>query len=147
MSDRPAQSYANHTRFVPGFHYLLTALLLVALVGAVSYFYKTLIWGQGRTQAGTVLLLVVACGLLGWYTRTFALRAQDRAIRAEESLRHYVLTGKLLDPRLRVGQVIALRFASDEELPELARRACEEGLGNREIKQAIKSWRPDHHRV
>jgi hypothetical protein len=147
MPDRPAQTYANHARFVPGFHYVLSAILLIALVGGSTYFYKTLIWGQGRMQAGAIVLLAVACLLLSWYTRTFALRAQDRAIRAEENLRHYVLTGKLLDPRLRMGQVIALRFASDEEMPELARRACEEPLGNREIKQAIKSWRPDHHRV
>jgi hypothetical protein len=147
MPDEPAQSYANHARIVPGFHYLLSAILVAALIGASVHFYRTLTWGQGRTQAATLLLLVVASALLGWYTRTFALKAQDRAIRAEEGLRHYLLTGKPLDPRLRVGQIIALRFASDEELPELARRACEEQLGNRAIKQAIRSWRPDHHRA
>lgn len=143
----PEQSYANHARYVPGFHIVLIAILLLATVFAGAHFYRTIGWGQGRMQAAAILLLAIAGFLLAWYGRTFALRAQDRAIRAEESLRHYLLTGKPIDPRLRLGQIIALRFASDEELPELTRRACEEGLGGRAIKQAIRQWRPDHHRA
>jgi hypothetical protein len=72
---------------------------------------------------------------------------QDRAIRAEEKLRYFVLTGKPLDSRLRMGQIIALRFASDEELPTLARRAAEESLTPAQIKQAIQHWRADLRRV
>jgi hypothetical protein len=82
-----------------------------------------------------------------WYTRWFALRAQDRAIRAEENFRHFILTGKPLDSRLRMGQIIALRFASDEEMPALAKRAVEEKLSQKEIKKAIKTWKPDYNRV
>jgi hypothetical protein len=77
----------------------------------------------------------------------FAVTAQDRAIRAEENLRHYVLTGKLLDPRLSVWQVIALRFASDDEFAALAARAAQENLEPKAIKQAVQHWRPDLHRV
>jgi hypothetical protein len=75
------------------------------------------------------------------------LKAQDRAIRAEESLRHFVLTGKPLDSRLRTGQIVALRFASDAEFPALAQKAAEEGLSSKEIKQSIQNWRADHYRV
>jgi hypothetical protein len=85
--------------------------------------------------------------LLYWYIRSFPLKAQDRAIRAEENLRHYVLTGKLLDSRLRISQVIALRFASDDEFVALAKKAAEEGLNNDAIKREIRTWRADHHRA
>ena len=145
--EQPEQSYANHVRIVPGFHRLLPAVLVAALVGALYVCYRQFTWGGGRVLAVTLVLLVVAGGLLTWYTRAFALKAQDRAIRAEENLRHYVLTGKLLDPRLRMGQIVALRFAGDEELPALAARAAGEGMQPRDIKQAVRAWRADHHRV
>ena len=77
----------------------------------------------------------------------FALKAQDRAIRAEENLRHFVLTGKLLDPKLTVRQIIGLRFASDGEFVALAQRAAAENLSEDDIKKAIKTWKPDTYRV
>jgi hypothetical protein len=79
--------------------------------------------------------------------RLFPLRVQDRAIRAEENLRHFILCGKPLDPQLTLRQIIALRFASDEELVKLAKRAVDEALNNDEIKRAITNWRADHHRA
>ncbi len=79
--------------------------------------------------------------------RTYALKAQDRAIRAEENLRHFILTGKPFDSRLNIRQIIALRFASDEELPTLAKKAAEENLHSKEIKQQIKDWRADNYRI
>jgi hypothetical protein len=82
-----------------------------------------------------------------WFTRSFPLKAQDRAIRAEESLRHYVLTGKLLPSELKMSQVIALRFAPDDEFLALIDRAIKEKMTNKEIKMAIKNWKPDHYRV
>jgi hypothetical protein len=85
--------------------------------------------------------------LAALYARSFALKAQDRAIRAEEQLRHYVITGKLLDPRLTVKQIIGLRFASNEELVALAQRAADQNLSTKDIKQAVKNWRPDTYRV
>ena len=78
---------------------------------------------------------------------SYSFKAQDRAIRAEENFRHYILTGKPFDAQLRIGQIIALRFASDEELPGLAKKAVAEQLSQKQIKEAIKNWRADHHRV
>ena len=77
----------------------------------------------------------------------FPLKAQDRAIRAEENLRHYVLTGKLLDPKLTVRQIIGLRFASDREFVALAQKAAAESLSEDAIKKAIRNWRADTYRV
>ena len=95
------------------------------------------------------LIVLVAFIILSLYihSRVFALKAQDRAIRAEESLRYFILTGKPLDHRLTLGQIIALRFASDEEMPALAEKAVTHGLSNDDIKKQIRVWRMDVHRV
>jgi hypothetical protein len=77
----------------------------------------------------------------------FALKAQDRAIRAEENLRHFALAGKLLDPRITIWQVIALRFAPDGEFLALAKKAAEEGTAPDDIKKSIQVWRADTYRV
>ena len=101
----------------------------------------------GRVDAAASLLLIFAVLMLYWFVRVFALRAQDRAIRAEENFRHYLATGKPLDSRLRIGQIIALRFASDEEFIALAQRAVAEDLSSKQIKQAIQNWKADYYRV
>jgi hypothetical protein len=85
--------------------------------------------------------------ILMFFCRIFALKAQDRAIRAEENLRHFALTGKLLDPRLTIRQIIGLRFASDDEFVALAQAAAEKNLTEDAIKQAVKKWRSDTYRV
>ena len=77
----------------------------------------------------------------------FALTVQNRAIRAEENLRYFVLTGKLLPAGIRMSQVIALRFAPDEEFVDLVDRALNEQLSAKEIKQAVKNWKGDYHRA
>ncbi len=79
--------------------------------------------------------------------RLYALKLQDRLIRQEENFRHHLLTGKPLDSRLRTGQIVALRFASDAEFPTLAQRAVEENLNPKQIKQSIQAWRADHRRI
>jgi hypothetical protein len=93
------------------------------------------------------VVLTVCLFFVALYARTFALKAQDRGIRAEENLRHFVLTGKLLDPRLTIQQVISLRFASDAEFPQLASEAAQKNLDPKAIKEQVKSWRADTHRV
>jgi hypothetical protein len=96
------------------------------------------------------LLLSLVCFatlVLGYFARALALKAQDRAIRAEENLRHFVLTGKLHDSRLSLSQVIALRFASDDEFVELSKKAAEQNMKPVDIKKQIKNWREDHNRV
>jgi hypothetical protein len=92
-------------------------------------------------------LLSLALAGLFWFARVFALKAQDRAIRAEENFRHYILTGKPLPAQLRLGQIIALRFASDAEFPALVQKAVAEKLRSNDIKKMIVNWRADHHRV
>ena len=85
--------------------------------------------------------------MIALFSRIFPWKAQDRAIRAEENLRHYVLTGKLLDSRVTTRQVVGLRFASDEEFVALAQKAAEENLSEDQIKKAVKNWRADNYRV
>jgi Family of unknown function (DUF6526) len=100
-----------------------------------------------RTTDALLIIVTLAMILQFFFSRIFPLKAQDRAIRAEENLRHYVLTGKLLDHRLKIQQIIALRFAPDEEFVELARKAADQGLSNDDIKKSVKQWRADHYRV
>ncbi|MFM2138121.1 MAG: hypothetical protein RJA57_428 [Bacteroidota bacterium] len=139
------QNYSNHKQFVPGYHYVIIPLAMLLLGGSIS----ALIRADASARYSASLLVLVAFILNGilWYARVFALRAQDRAIRAEENFRHFLLTGKPHDSRLRMGQIIALRFASDAEMPELARRAAEEKLTGKQIKEAIRQWRADRYRV
>lgn len=141
------QNYANHRRLVPGYHFVLSFLALIALVGASVNFYRALGRGSGRIDGAVLLILVVSLILVGYYARIFALKAQDRAIRAEENLRHYILHGSLLDPQLNVRQIIGLRFASDAELAPLIKRAVEEKLSEDDIKKAIENWRADTYRA
>lgn len=141
------QNYSNHRRLVAGYHFVLAIIVLACVVISLIHLYRA--WGSGGSRLPAILgvLLSVAAAQLFWYCRIFALKAQDRAIRAEEALRHYVLTGSLPDPRIDTRQAIGLRFASDEEFPALARRAAEEGLSENAIKKAVDSWRPDTYRV
>ena len=98
-------------------------------------------------MASLLTLAAFIFAVLWIYIRTFPLKAQDRAIRAEENLRHYVLTGKLFPAELKLSQIIALRFAPDSEYLALLDRAIKENLSNKEIKAAIQSWKADHHRL
>jgi hypothetical protein len=140
------QDYKSHVQRVPGF-LALTLTLLVTFIGACVNLYQSLENHERLYNASLVLVLTGCLFVAAGYSRTFALKAQDRAIRAEENLRHYVLTGKLLDKRLGPGQIVALRFASDEEFPDLANRAAGQNMAPDEIKRAIRNWRPDLYRV
>ena len=141
------QNYANHRRFFPPFHFVLLPLLLLTLGGSITNL--CLSWGDHSRiySASLILVLSVCMFMLAPLSRVFALKAQDRAIRAEENLRHYVLTGKLLNPKLTVRQIIGLRFAPDAEFVDLARRAAAENLPEDDIKKAVKNWKADMYRV
>lgn len=132
---------------VPLFHYVASLCILIPLSLSIVNFFKAVNVSSGRVYAAATVLLIAGIVLIFWYSRAFALRAQDRAIRAEENLRYFAITGKLLNPKLRMGQIIALRFASDTEFVNLAHRAVEENLSAKEIKQAIKEWKEDYDRV
>ncbi|HMC87183.1 MAG TPA: DUF6526 family protein [Chitinophagaceae bacterium] len=139
------QNHGNHARYIPLWHFITSAAILALLAGSII----NLVHSAKENVYSSSMLVLISIILLSifWYARWFALRAQDRAIRAEENLRHFALTGKLLDNRLRLGQIIALRFACDEQFVTLAKKAAEEGIRSGEIKMNIIEWRADYHRV
>jgi len=139
------QNFRNHSRYIILWTFITPLILLAILGGSIV----NLILADAHTHysAALILLISVVLIIIYWYARRFALVAQDRAIRAEENLRYFILTGKPFDSRLRMSQIIALRFASDDEFPGLAKKAVEENLRSKEIKAAIQKWKADHHRV
>lgn len=146
MADK-VQSYANHGQLVPMYHYVTLGILVATFIGACVNLSHS--WGDPARfySASLLVTLTFATIVLALYARTFALKAQDRAIRAEEQLRHYVMTGKLLDPRLDIRQIIGLRFASNDEFVALAQRAADQNMSAKDIKQAVRNWRADTYRV
>jgi len=141
------QSYEKHAKFVPMFHGVLFGLIVIAFLGSLVNLYRHIGDDHGRTTVVLLAIIGAAMLLLFFFTRIFAMQVQDRAIRAEENLRHFVLTGKPLDDRLNIKQIVGLRFASNGEFAELARKAADEGLSMDDIKKSVKQWRPDHDRA
>ena len=139
------QNFKNHARLLIGWHGVTALALLVLVIGSII----NLCYAPGETHivSALIVLIVLVLCFIFWFTRVFALKAQDRAIRAEENLRHFALTGKLLDNRLKINQVIALRFAADDEFLVLAQKAANEQLSSKAIKQSITNWKEDNHRV
>lgn len=129
------------------FHGVLFGLIILTLVGAFVNLFRSFGDHQRLYSASLIVALMIAAVLQFFFCRIFPLKAQDRAIRAEENLRHYVLTGKLLDSRLTMRQIVGLRFAGDSEFPQLAQKAAEENLSEDAIKRAVRQWRPDTYRV
>lgn len=141
------QSYANHRQSVTIFHRVLIPVFALTTIGALVNLFLSLGNHDRLYSASLIAVLSIASAVMAVVARIFALKAQDRAIRAEENLRHFVLTGKLPDSRLTVRQMVALRFAPDGEFVALAKRAAEEGLKPDDIKKSIKLWRADTYRV
>ena len=141
------QSYAKHAKLVPMFHGVLFGLLVLTFFGSLVNLYNSIGDHSRLYNASLITALALAALLLFYFCRTFALKAQDRAIRAEENLRHFMLTGKPLDSRLTLKQIIGLRFASDTEFVELARKTVTEDLSQDAIKRAVVNWRADHDRL
>lgn len=145
MADR-VQTYASHRRYIPEFHFFVLPVLIINAV--------LMLWGFARHPGfdpGWRAVVAVALAIGIWTARSMALRAQDRIIRLEERMR----LERLLPPSMReqasslsTSQLIALRFASDDEVPDLTRRVIDGELRTRaDIKRAIRSWRPDDLRV
>ena len=139
------QNFKNHSRMVPMFHYVTFLLLLAVLIGSIVNMCNCSC--ENFCSASLTLVLSIACILIAWYARTFALRAQDRTIKAEENFRYYVATGKQLPTQLTISQIIALRFAGDDEWQSLMQKAIDENLSSKQIKENIKNWRGDYYRV
>lgn len=139
------QQFANHARMHPLYHYVTAPLVLVGLIGSVVNLANS---DSGNFYSASLIVLAFIILLfIGAMLRTYALKAQDRAIRAEESLRYFILTGKAIDSRLKMGQIVALRFAPDDEFVVLAEKAAKEGLSGKQIKQLIQHWRADYRRI
>jgi FlaA1/EpsC-like NDP-sugar epimerase len=139
------QNYGNHTRYLPMWHFVTSTALLALVIGSIRYLLVAA--EEERYNASLIVLCSLILCSIFWYARVFALKAQDRAIRAEENFRHYLLTGKPFPAGIKTSQIVALRFASDDELAPLTQLALQQNLTSKAIKQAIQNWRADYRRV
>ena len=139
------QHYKNHQRYSVLFHLVTLPLLLAVIIGSFFNLFNSS--HENLYSASLVCLLSLIVMAVAFQARGFALKAQDRAIRAEENFRYFMLTNKLPDSRLTMAQMIALRFASDDEFEALAQKAANEKMSTADIKKSIKHWRSDFHRV
>jgi hypothetical protein len=140
------QNFANHTRWHPPFHFFVLPVMLTNFVWSVVAFAKAPGWNSAWW---TVVSLALA--MLALFTRTYSLKLQDRIIRIEEKLRYQQLLSPTLVQQagaLTFAQIVALRFAGDEQLQELVRQVLSGKFAKgKDIKQAIKNWRADTFRV
>lgn len=142
------QNYKNHRQFTPMYHYLTIPLAIMLFLATGIVAVSSIVSGREDWFPAIILFILSLTLSIGiTVARMSTLKVQDRAIRAEENLRHYVLTGRLLDPGLTINQIIALRFAGDKEFPALCEKAATEQLHPDAIKKAIQDWRADFHRA
>ena len=145
MAEKKPQTFANHARLDPLFHFFVLPVFALSTLAAVVQF----LW-RPSLHSGWHFVLIAAATVAVFKVRLYALRVQDRVIRLEERLRLASLLPEPMRsriPEFTEGQLIALRFASDAEVPNLADRALAEKLARRDIKKAIQTWRPDYWRV
>jgi hypothetical protein len=145
MSDTKPQTFANHGRFDPWYHFFLAPIALIVFIASIvhvaMHFHP---WGLLHVVLAFAFLVLVV------KLRTYPLKVQDRVIRLEERLRLATLLPEPLRARINeldVRQLIALRFASDAEIAALVQRTLDEKLAPKQIKQAIQNWRADNFRV
>jgi hypothetical protein len=139
------QSYLNHARYDPLFHFFLIPASFLILIAMIGYAYTYPMKFSLAMLFWSIVFIVALFKM-----RLYALRNQDRIIRLEESLRLSMLLPEHMRariPEFTIAQFIALRFASDVEVAELAERALNEKMSRDAIKQAIKEWRADQHRI
>lgn len=136
------QNFENHAKVVPAFHFFVGPILIINVIASIVHAFRAL-------TLGSVIGVLVAMALLvlAFSARIFALTVQDRVIRLEMRLRLQQLLPSDMLPRIpefTVAQLVSLRFASDEELPELARRVLTEKMTDRKaIKKLIRNWQAD----
>ena len=142
MSNPKIQTFENHTKTVPAFHFVVLPIFLINLIWSIYRMVRVFSFASVFS-----VLFALAILLLAVTARQFALTVQDRLIRLEMRLRlHQLLPAdlRLRIPEYSVGQLVALRFASDEELPGLARKVLDEKIADRKaIKKMIRTWQPD----
>jgi hypothetical protein len=145
MSDSATQNFKNHGRLDPPFHMVLATVLAVNLFIVCCY-----AWKHQNIYTAWAVILSIAAWIPVLRLRQYPLKVQDRVIRLEERLRLQALAPAEWHAqiyRLSEDQLIALRFASDDEVVELAKQALEHNLTRKQIKERIKSWRADNWRV
>jgi hypothetical protein len=145
MAEKKPQTFANCTRYDPLYHFFALPVFGLLPLIAAAHFVR-----HPGLHSGLLFVVAVAAAIVVLKLRTYPLRVQDRVIRLEEKLRLSSLLPEPLRsriPELTEGQLIALRFASDAEVPKLAERAISEKLSPADIKKAIQAWRPDYWRV
>ena len=152
MSQKTPQTYANHTRLDPPFHFFLLPVFALGLILSLIHFFYHLRESDMRDNIHSFLLIVLAVALITLVlkVRLYSLKVQDRIIRLEERLRLTQLLSEPLRariPELTEGQLVGLRFASDAEVRKLVERALNEKLERKDIKKAVQNWRPDYWRV
>ena len=139
------QNFKNHGKWVIGYHVITFLAIVILIIGSIRGFIKS---STDNLYSASLLILISFILLFMFYfLRIFALKAQDRAIRAEEKLRYYILTGKVLSSKITTRQIVGLRFASDDEFPSLVEKAEKDQLSEKEIKALIKNWKEDLYRV
>ena len=143
----PEQNFANHVKLVPTFHFFVIPVLTLNFVSSIFRLVHT--WFRWDALIG--MLTAAALVVLAFRARLFALSVQDRVIRLEERMRFERLLPDDLKARIaefQPGQLVALRFACDAELPALARKVLNDNLTDRKaIKKMVQTWRPDYHRL
>jgi hypothetical protein len=145
MAEKKPQTLANHARVDPLFHFVALPILALTAIGGLIH----VIFRPSFHSASFFILAVLAVILLN-KMRSYSLKVQDRVIRLEERLRLSALSPepfRVRIPELTEDQLIALRFASDDEVVALAQRTLSENLSRADIKKAIQHWRPDYWRV
>jgi hypothetical protein len=152
MAEKMPQTFANHSRLDPSFHFFIIPVFVLTLIlSLLNFFYHLLHSGLRHSLHSFLLILLAAAALtLVFKVRLYALRVQDRVIRLEERLRLMQVLPEPLRariPELTESQLCGLRFASDAELAKLTERALKEKLSRKEIKKSIQNWRPDYWRV
>jgi len=143
-----AQNFKNHGRYDPPYHFFIVIILVANVIVAIVEAFHT--WHRQPFMAVWRVLVALALLLLAFKARFYPLAAQDRVIRLEEQLRFAALLPAddlAQTSKLSIGQIVALRFVSDAELPGVVHRALTENLTPKQIKETIKDWRPDYTRV
>jgi Na+/melibiose symporter-like transporter len=145
MANETPQTYANHTRWDPPFHFFVGPALIITVIGMIVAAVR-----HPNVHSAWMVVVAVALLILAFKTRLYALKVQERVIRLEERLRLSTLLAEPLRSRigeLTESQLIALRFASDAETPALVEATLANNWSRSEIKKQIKNWRPDEFRV
>lgn len=141
------QNYKNHTRYHPLQHFVFMPISAITVVVAIVFTIMSIVKDDFSFTTFLIMALVIMGTIAGLLARMNALKVQDRTIRVEEQLRYFMLTGSPIDSKITIPQLIALRFASDDEFPKLAEKAASTNMTPDEIKKEIQQWRSDEYRV